>query len=182
MGLRLPILLLAISASASAWQQAATSKALVQQYCLGCHNSTAKTAGVSFQSADLANIAADPALWEKALRKLQTNQMPPAGMPKPSAEARLALVKYLESELDHAATIHPNPGSPTIHRLNRAEYSNAIRDLLALDVHPGESLPPDDSGYGFDNIGDVLSMSPVLVERYLSVARQVARLELAIPI
>jgi hypothetical protein len=148
----------------------------VQQYCVGCHNAATKTANVSFERADLANIGADPALWEKALRKLQTNQMPPAGMPKPSADARLAMVHYLEAELDHAAAIHPNPGSPTIHRLNRAEYSNAIRDLLALDVHPGESLPPDDSGYGFDNIGEVLSMSPVLVERYLSVARQVARL------
>ncbi len=174
------ILVLGISTSASAWQQSspptAAHGALIQQYCVGCHNNAAKTANVSFQAADLAKVGTDLALWEKALSKLRTNQMPPAGLPRPSAESRQALVKYLETELDRQATVHPNPGSPTLHRLNRAEYSNAIRDLLALDVHPGESLPPDDSGYGFDNIGDVLSMSPVLVERYLSVARQVARL------
>ncbi len=173
------VLILGFSTGAQAWQQspAATAhSALIRQYCVGCHNNSLKTADISFQGADLTKVGGDPALWEKALWKLQTNQMPPAGVPKPTAEARHALTAYLETELDHAAAIHPNPGSPTLHRLNRAEYSNAIRDLLALDIHPSESLPPDDSGYGFDNIGDVLSISPVLVERYLSVARQVARL------
>ena len=164
---------------ARSWQQTAPATAhtaVLRQYCDGCHNDKLKTANVSFQTADLAQVAANAGLWEKALRKLRTNQMPPAGLPKPSAESRQALVDYLETELDRAAAIHPDPGRPTIHRLNRAEYSNVIRDLLSLDIKPGENLPPDDSGYGFDNIGDVLSMSPVLVERYLSVARQVARL------
>jgi mono/diheme cytochrome c family protein len=172
-------LVLAIPPAARAWQQTppvAAHAAVIRQYCAGCHNDKLKTADVSFTTADLGRVADNPGLWEKALRKVRTSQMPPAGLPKPSAEARQALVNYLETELDHAAAVHPDPGRPTIHRLNRAEYSNAIRDLLALDVKPGENLPPDDSGYGFDNIGDVLSMSPVLVERYLSVARQVARL------
>ena len=173
------IIVSAASPAAKSWQQTAAANAhgaLIQQYCLGCHNDKLKTANISFQAANLAKIADNPGLWEKALHKLQTNQMPPAGLPGPSAESRQALASYLETELDRSAAIHPNPGRPTIHRLNRAEYSNAIRDLLALDIKPGDNLPPDDSGYGFDNIGDVLSMSPILVERYLSAARQVARL------
>jgi hypothetical protein len=178
------LILLAISPSAKGWQETPTTNppgALIHQYCIGCHNNTLKTAGISFETADPAKAGDDAGFWEKVLHKLQTNQMPPAGLPKPPAESRQALVNYLETELDRAAALHPNPGRPTIHRLNRAEYSNAIRDLLALDIQPGNSLPPDDTGYGFDNIGDVLSMSPVLVERYLSVARQVARLAVGDP-
>ena len=164
---------------AESWQQtssAATNGVVIKQYCLGCHNDSLKTANISFAKADLASVSGNAGLWEKALHKLETNQMPPAGLPQPSADARQALATYLETQLDRAAASHPNPGAPTIHRLNRAEYSNAIRDLLALDIKPGDNLPADDSGYGFDNIGDVLSMSPILVERYFSVARQVARL------
>lgn len=172
-------LVLAISPSAEGWQQVSASgsqSAIIQEYCVGCHNNTLKTANVILETANLAKIGDDAGLWEKVLRKLQTNQMPPAGEPAPSTESRRALAGYLETELDRTAAAHPNPGRPTIHRLNRNEYSNAVRDLLALDIQPGNGLPPDDTGYGFDNIGDVLSMSPVLVERYLSVARQVARL------
>src|SRR5580698_9911271 len=160
------ILVSATSPAAKSWQQTPAANAhgaLIQRYCLGCHNDKLKTANISFQAANLSKVADNPALWEKALHKLQTNQMPPAGLPGPSVESRQALASYLETELDHSAVIHPNPGRPTIHRLNRAEYSNAIRDLLALDIKPGDNLPPDDSGYGFDNIGDVLSMSPVLL-------------------
>ena len=173
------VFLLSISTALFAWQQ--KPGALIEQYCVACHDDSTKTANVSFEKADASKVGDDAGLWERALRKLRTNQMPPAGMPQPPAEARKSLTAYLETELDHAAAIHPNPGRPAIHRLNRAEYSNAIRDLLALDVQPGSSLPPDDSGYGFDNIGEVLSMSPVLVERYLSVARQVARLAVGDP-
>src|SRR5581483_11107095 len=116
------------------------------------------------------------AVLEKVLRKLRAGEMPPAGMPRPDAQTTAAFTKWLEGELDRTAAAHPDPGHPTIHRLNRAEYSNAVRDLLALDVKPGAMLPADDTGYGFDNIGDVLSMSPMLIERYLSVARMVSRL------
>jgi len=170
-----------VAATASAAPIFAQNAALFRQYCAGCHNNKVNTAGLSFDGADPANVGGSAGFWEKVLQKLQTGQMPPAGLPKPTPEIRQATVRYLETELDRAAKLHPNPGSPTIHRLNRAEYSNAVRDLLALDIKPGNSLPPDDSGYGFDNIGDVLSMSPVLVERYLSVARQVARLAVGNP-
>jgi hypothetical protein len=102
--------------------------------------------------------------------------MPPVGLPHPKPEASAAFTAWLTGELDNAAAANPNPGRPTIHRLNRAEYSNAVRDLLALDIKPGSKLPNDDSGYGFDNIGDVLSLSPILIERYMSVARMVSRL------
>ncbi len=142
----------------------------------GCHNAKLKTAGFSVQGLDLAKASDDAANWEKILRKVNAGQMPPAGMPHPSPAATAAFTKAVADELDRAAAAHPNPGQPTIHRLNRAEYSNAVRDLLALDIQPGAKLPPDDTGYGFDNIGDVLSMSPVLIERYISVARMVSRL------
>ncbi len=160
-------------------QQAVTvpsSRALIQQYCVGCHNKKLSTAGVSLDGLDLANIGENAVVWEKVLRKVGAGQMPPAGLPHPSSSASAAFTKLLADELDRAAAANPNPGHPTIHRLNRAEYSNAIRDLLALDIKPGSRLPADDTGYGFDNIGDVLSMSPILIERYMSVARMVSRL------
>jgi mono/diheme cytochrome c family protein len=179
-----PFVALALTASlASAAPQppnpvgiAAAQTALVAKYCVGCHNDKLKTAGLSLQGLDLSKPGDDAAIWEKVLRKVGASQMPPLNMPHPDEPSRKAFTNYLQTELDLAAAAHPNPGHPTIHRLNRAEYSNAIRDLFALDVQPGGSLPPDDTGYGFDNIGDVLSMSPVLLERYMSVGRTVARL------
>ena len=156
-------------------------RALINQYCVGCHNQKVKTAGVSLQALDAANVSPDAAIWEKVLRKVSAGQMPPAGLPRPPAAASEVFTQWLGEELDHAAAAHPNPGRPTIHRLNRAEYSNAIRDLLALDIKPGSKLPADDTGYGFDNIGDVLSLSPVLVDRYMSVGRMISRLAVGDP-
>ena len=172
---------LVCTGAAIAWQQptaavAAEQQNLVKTYCVSCHNNKLKTAGVSLEGLDLAKVSDEAATWEKVLRKVSANQMPPAGLPHPSGPAAKAFTTYLETELDRYAAAHPNPGRPTIHRLNRSEYSNTIRDLLALDIDPGANLPPDDSGYGFDNIGDVLSMSPVLIERYMKVSRTVARL------
>ncbi|MDQ2900270.1 MAG: DUF1592 domain-containing protein, partial [Acidobacteriota bacterium] len=155
---------------------ASTPRALVNQYCVACHNQKVKTAGVALDALDPQKVGSDSAVWERVFRKVGAGQMPPAGMPRPSAAASAAFMKWLGDALDGAAAANPNPGDPTIHRLNRAEYSNAIRDLLALDVKPGAKLPADDTGYGFDNIGDVLSLSPVLIERYMSVARSVSRL------
>jgi hypothetical protein len=155
---------------------AAAKNALVNQYCVGCHSQKLKTAGLWLEGRDLNKVDKDAEVWEKVLRKLEAKEMPPAGMPHPSAAAQKQFTDWLESELDRAAAANPNPGRPTIHRLNRNEYSNAIRDLLALDAKPGDRLPLDDTGYGFDNIGDVLSVSPVLLERYMSVARSVAAL------
>jgi len=162
--------------AAQSQTHAAPPPSLTDQYCVACHNQKALTGGVSLQGLDLSNAAANAAILEKVLRKLRSGEMPPAGLPRPSAAASAAFTKSLEDSLDKAAAAHPNPGRPAVHRLNRAEYSNAIRDVLALDIQPGASLPADDSGYGFDNIGDVLSVSPALLERYISVARLVSRL------
>ena len=155
---------------------AAQAQALTKQYCIGCHNNKLKSASLSLEGLDLTKVSGDAGTWEKVLRKVQAKQMPPNGVPHPSAAAEKSFTSYLETELDRAAMGHPNPGRPTIHRLNRNEYSNAVRDLLALDIKPGDTLPIDDTGYGFDNIGDVLSLSPVLIERYMTVGRTVARL------
>src|SRR5215471_2874181 len=149
---------------------------LLNRYCVGCHNDKLHTAGVSLQSIDLGNVAPGAMTWERVLGKMHRNEMPPQGLPHPDASASAAFAASLEDALDRAAAAHPNPGRPAVHRLNRAEYSNAIRDLLAVDIKPGSQLPVDDSGYGFDNIADVLSMSPALLERYISVARLVSRL------
>jgi cytochrome c551/c552 len=162
-------------------QPGVPARVLINQYCVGCHNQKVKTAGVSVQALDPANVGQDAAIWEKVLRKVSAGQMPPAGLPRPQTAASEVFTQWLGEELDHAAAAHPNPGHPTIHRLNRAEYSNAIRDLLALDIKPGSKLPADDTGYGFDNIGDVLSLSPVLVDRYMSVGRMVSRLAVGDP-
>ena len=131
---------------------------------------------MSLQSVDLAHISDSADVLEKVLRKVKASQMPPAGMPRPDAAATVGFTKWLETALDAEGAARPNPGHPGIHRLNRAEYSNAVRDLLDLDINAGTQLPGDDSGYGFDNIGDVLSLSPTLLDSYMVVARRVARL------
>src|SRR5262249_2611964 len=143
---------------------------------VGCHNQKLKTAGVALDRVDLSKVGGHADLLERVLRKVRSGEMPPANLPHPEALAAASFARSLEDSLDRAAADDPNPGRPAIHRLNRAEYSNAIRDLLALDTNAGSRLPVDDSGYGFDNIGDVLSLSPTLLVRYISVARQVSRL------
>jgi hypothetical protein len=125
---------------------------------------------------DLSNLSDNGAAWEKVLRKLRSREMPPPGMPRPDAAAYGALVEFIENERDRLAEVKPNPGHPTLHRLNRTEYANAIRDLLALEVDVAELLPADDIGYGFDNIADVLQVSPLLLERYLSAASKISGL------
>jgi mono/diheme cytochrome c family protein len=155
---------------------------LIGTYCVGCHNDKLKTAGLSLQAMDLADVPAQAAVWEKVARKLRSGEMPPSTV-RSRPDARLAggFAAYLETTIDSAAVSHPNPGRAPVHRLNRAEYSNAVRDLLAVDVRPGEWLPVDDSGYGFDNIAAVLSTSPALLDRYMSAARRVSRLAVGDP-
>ena len=172
----LPLLFVAITAQAQQPSPAPVSPALVDQYCAACHSVKSKAGGLSLQDRDLSAVGSDTATWEKVLRKVAANEMPPAGLPRPGAPEAKAFTAYLRTELDRYAASHPNPGQPVIHRLNRAEYGNTVRDLLGLDVDAGSKLPPDDSGYGFDNIGDVLSLSPILIERYMSAARMVSRL------
>ena len=158
-------------------QQEADYSSLVGTYCVTCHNDRLKTAGLSLQSLGLSNVPEHADVWEKVARKLRSGEMPPATVrSRPDAHVAEALAAYLETTLDRAAALRPNPGRTPVHRLNRAEYSNAIRDLLAVDVRPGEWLPVDDSGYGFDNIAAVLSTSPALLDRYMSAARKVSRL------
>jgi mono/diheme cytochrome c family protein len=153
-----------------------SSRALVNEYCLSCHSKEMATAGVVLEDVDFTRVPNSASVLERVLRKIRGGEMPPPGMPRPPAPVAAAFANWLEKQLDQAAAANPNPGRPAAHRLNRAEYSNAIRDLLALDTHPGDQLPADDSGYGFDNIGDLLTISPALVERYLLVGRQISRL------
>ena len=155
--------------------------AVVTQYCVVCHNERLKTGGLMLDHVDLAAIPANRDVWEKVVRKLRRGAMPPQGARRPDQATADGLVAWLETELDRAAAANPNPGEPLVHRLNRAEYANAVRDLLSLDVEVSSLLPPDDSAYGFDNIADVLGLSPVRVERYVSAAETVSALAVGEP-
>jgi mono/diheme cytochrome c family protein len=175
----LSVVFVAMAAAASA-QDAARYAAVITQYCASCHNGRAATSatasGVVFDTIDLQNVGANAAMWERVVRKLRAGAMPPAGMPHPDGATQQALVTWLEQRLDASATA-PNPGRPVLHRLNRTEYRNAVRDLLALDTGDIASLlPPDDSAYGFDTIADFLGVSQVLLERYLSAAGRISAL------
>ena len=153
----------------------------LQQYCVSCHNPRVKSGGLQLEGLDPARPEGHEEVWEKAVRKLRTGMMPPDGAPKPSATVRAGFTVALESALDRAAARRPDPGSPALHRLNRAEYANAVRDLLAIDVDVNAMLPPDDSAAGFDNIADVLGVSPALIEGYVAAATKISRLAIGDP-
>jgi mono/diheme cytochrome c family protein len=154
---------------------------LVKQYCVTCHNEKARTADLSLENLDITHPENNPAIWEKVLHKLRTREMPPPRAPRPDNAAYDGLVTYVETALDREAEARPNPGRPGAYRLNRSQYANAVRDLISLDVDAASLLPPDDSGYGFDNIGDVLTVSPVLLEKYLSAAAKISRIAIGDP-
>lgn len=155
---------------------------LVNYYCVVCHNGALKTGGLELDAVSLAAVAEHPEVWEKVLRKLRANAMPPTGMPRPNDWDMNNLVSYVESGLDSAATDAPNPGhTPTFSRLNRTEYQHAIRDLLALDLDVSEMLPADNASYGFDNV-NVTTFSPTLMERYLTAAQKISRLAVGTPL
>jgi hypothetical protein len=164
---------------------AADARTLLDTYCVGCHNgrvaSEATASGVVLDRLDLARIAEDAEVWERVVRKLRTGVMPPVGMPRPAPAAAAALVSYVETILDREATERPVPGRHAPHRLNRAEYANAIRDLLALEVDSSALLPPDDSADGFDNNAETLGVSPALLERYLAAAAKISALAVGSP-
>ena len=159
--------------------------ALLSKYCVTCHNNRLKTGGMTQEALDLRHPAAgnDAALetWEKVVRKVRVGMMPPQGAPAPTEAQRGALVAWLEGELDHAEAERSHPGSVGVHRMNRAEYGNAIRDLLDLKIDAAALLPPDDSAFGFDNIAETLGASPALVEQYLSAAGKIAALAIGDP-
>ena len=162
---------------------AASVRETLDRFCVRCHNERTLTAGLALDTHDLAHVGADAETWERVIVKLRSRTMPPAGSPRPAEAAYRAVASWLETEIDTVALAAPDPGrGETFHRLNRAEYHAAVRDLLAVDVDVAELLPADDTyEHGFDNNGDVLSISPDLVARYLSAARRISRLAVGIP-
>jgi hypothetical protein len=156
--------------------RASSPRRLVDQYCVTCHNERLKTADLRLDRIDIDHPSVNADLWEKVVRKVRTGTMPPPHMPQPSQDERRALLTWLETSLDAASATKPNPGrTDTLRRLNRTEYQNAVRDLLALDIDAASFLPPDDSGHGFDNV-TVGDLPPTLLDRYISAAQKISRL------
>jgi mono/diheme cytochrome c family protein len=158
----------------AAGQEAPAQQALVQQYCITCHNDSAKQGGLSLEKEGVASAGSNPELWEKVVRKLRAGVMPPPGVRRPPLAEYEGLRNWLEAEIDRKAP--RNPGAIVLHRLNRTEYANAVRDLLDLEVDASTLLPPDDSARGFDNIAGSLTISPTLLEAYVSAATRVSRM------
>ncbi len=157
-------------------QTRSPEQSLVNRYCLGCHNDRALQGGLSLEAAPLDDVAGHAEVWERVVRKLRAGAMPPEGSPRPDADAYEGLLAHVETALDARAAAAPDPGrTDTFRRLNRTEYRNAVRDLLALDVDGAALLPRDDASYGFDNVG-VVELSPTLMERYLAAAQKISRL------
>src|SRR5262245_35010999 len=159
----------------------ATPQALVTRYCAGCHNARLKRGDLVLDGLDPIHPGANIAIWEKVVKKLQGGVMPPPGSPRPDKDTYHSLIVAVENALDEAAATNPDPGRPAVHRLNRAEYTNAVRDLLALEIDGKALLPADNSGYGFDNVADVLTVSPGLLERYILAAKKISRTALGDP-
>ena len=176
-------LLLAGGAVSPAAAGPADRRALLDTYCTACHNDRLRTAGLVLESGavDAADLGAHAEVWEKVLRKVRSGQMPPAGRRRPDAGSAARFTGALAAELDALAAAAPDPGRPAVHRLNRTEYVNAVRDLLHLEIDGRALLPADDSGHGFDNNADVLTMSPALLDRYVSAATKIGRLAVGDP-
>jgi mono/diheme cytochrome c family protein len=155
--------------------------AFLTQYCLGCHNSRARLGDLALDTLDLASVETGAETWEKAVKKIRTGMMPPSGARRPAREALDAFASTLEARLDRAADVNAGLLTPALHRLNRTEYANAIRDLLALDVDVDTLLPADGSSQGFDNLAEALAVSPSLVQGYVSAAMKISRLAVGDP-
>ena len=181
------VLLTAVGAVLGAPPQAVSpQRALLDTYCVTCHNQKARTAGLLLDKMDVEHVPEGAETWEKVIRKLRGGMMPPQGPqagapPRPDETAKYAFVNYLETSLDRAAALKPNPGRTPLHRLNRTEYGNAVRDLLGLDIDVTALLPADDESNGFDNIAGVLKVSPSLLEQYLAASSKVAALAVGDP-
>src|SRR5262245_53957026 len=154
-----------------------TLRPVLDRYCITCHNQKVKTAGLVLEGFDMTRVSGETDTWEKVARKLRTREMPPAGVPRPDRDTYERATSTLEAALDRAAAADPKPGRVLVHRLNRTEYTNAVRDLLALEIDGRSLLPADEPDQqGFDNMAGVLSVSPRLLENYLSAASVVSRL------
>ena len=156
-------------------------QAVVDRYCLTCHNTRLKTGGLTLEGLAVAQAAQQPQVWEKVVRKVRTGMMPPANAPRPDRAALDGMAAAVEATIDRAAVASPNPGAPSLHRLNRTEYANAVRDLLDLPIDATALLPGDDSTEGFDNMASVLSVSPALMQAYVSAAARISRLAVGDP-
>ena len=157
-------------------QSNTSPRELLDRYCVSCHNEALKTAGLLLDKANVGNVGDDPSLWERVVTKLSLRAMPPIGMPRPEDNEIGFMLDYLETELARHAQANLNPGRPPIHRLNRSEYSNAIRDLLNIELDAAELLPPDNVSDGFDNNAEVLMLSTLLMEQYMFAASKISRL------
>jgi len=176
--LLLPAILGGTSAMA---QDTEHPREFIDTYCIECHNFEDWAGSLDLELANLADPLADAEIWEKVMLKFRGNMMPPLGQPSPEPEQRQQFVEYLQSSIDEATLANPDPGESSLHRLNRTEYGNVVRDLLGLHVDISEYLPADDEGYGFDNIADVLRTSPLLLEQYLAASRKIAELAIGDP-
>src|SRR5262249_23741200 len=148
----------------------ATQRALLDQYCVTCHNDRTKRANLSLENLDMTTAGDHPELWEKVIRKLRAGMMPPPGIKRPPLQQYEGLRDWLEAEIDRRAFGHPNSGTVILHRFNRTEYANAIRDLLDIEIDPATYLPSDDAARGFDNVAGSLTISPTLLEAYATAA------------
>ena len=154
----------------------------VNEYCAGCHNDKLKSGGLSLAALDAVHPERDAREWEKVVVKLRAGMMPPAGAPRPAKAAIQDFASSVEASLDRAAALKPNPGRPALHRLNRTEYGNSVHDLLDLDIDPAAYLPADDMSHGFDNMAEVLNVSPTLMEGYVRAAGKISRLAVGDPV
>src|SRR5262245_14155982 len=155
---------------------AAPAREFLDKYCVTCHNQRMRTADLALDSLALDRVGDAAESWEEVVRKLRTRAMPPSGRPRPEEASYEQMAVWLEGELDRAVTSNSIPSRPAFHRLNRTEYRNAVRDLLGVDVDAEALLPADDASFGFDNIAEVLSVSPTLLERYIQAARRITQL------
>jgi mono/diheme cytochrome c family protein len=166
----------AAAAASAATSDVTPARELVTKYCVSCHNQKLKTGGLALDGADAAHVFNSAETWEKVIVKLRSRSMPPPGIPRPDNATYNSVANWLESEIDHAAATHVNPGrSASLHRLNRAEYANAVRDLVGVEVDAEAILPPDEQAFGFDTNADALAIEPSLLDRYVSAAARVAR-------
>jgi hypothetical protein len=159
----------------------AQDRAFLDQYCITCHNERAKVGGLALDKLDLARPGDNAETWEKVLVKLRGGMMPPSGARRPERPVIDTFAANLETAIDRAAAAKPNPGSTALHRLNRTEYANAIRDLLGLPIDATTLLPPDDAAEGFDNVADVLGVSPLLIQGYVAAAAKISRIAIGNP-